>query len=196
MTPPAVTGADHPLRRVRRRRGLTLAVLADRSGLSVPFLSMVETGQRTLTRRDHVNALAAALEVTPAEIAPSTLAGSDEWAPSPAVPACPFPALSDQITVVRHRDLAAEFVSYVIRGDAYAAGAWLRRLARDHNVSPWLLLDQLAARQVGLPSVTAAMSPRAARRVNAQVVMTGKMSAAGQHTVRGEDGRERGVRGA
>jgi hypothetical protein len=32
---------------------------------------------------------------------------------------------------------------YVSRGDTYAAGAWLRRLARDPNVHPWLLLDQL-----------------------------------------------------
>ncbi len=35
------------------------------------------------------------------------------------------------------------------------------RLARDRSVSPWLLLDQLAARQAALPSLAAAMSPRA-----------------------------------
>lgn len=29
--------------------------------------------------------------------------------------------------------------------DTYAAGAWLRRMARDPGVSPWLLLDQLTA---------------------------------------------------
>jgi transcriptional regulator with XRE-family HTH domain len=157
MTPPA--GADHPLRRARRRRGLTLAVLAGMSGLSVPFLSMVETGQRTLARRDHVNALAAALRVTPAEIAPSTL-GSDEWAPAPPGPVSAFPALCDAITVARHRDLAAEFAGQVIRGDACAAGAWLRRLARDPSVSPWLLLDQLAARQASPAGVTTVLSSR------------------------------------
>ncbi len=27
----------------------------------------------------------------------------------------------------------------------YAAGAWLRRMARDPGVNPWLLLDQLTA---------------------------------------------------
>jgi transcriptional regulator with XRE-family HTH domain len=156
MRSPAVTGADHPLRRVRRRRGLTLAVLADRSGLSVPFLSMVENGQRALSRRDHVTALAAALRVTPAEIVPGAVPGSDEWAPSPAAPASPFPALRDGITMARHRDLAAEFTGYVSRGDTYAAGTWLRRLARDPGVSPWLLLDQLAVRQAGLPGVSAA----------------------------------------
>jgi hypothetical protein len=107
---------------------------------------MVETGRRRLTRRDHVNALAAALRVAPAEIAPNALAGSDEWAPSLAVSIHPFPALCDEITEARHRDLAAELTGYAVRGDTYAAGAWLRRLAREPGVSPWLLLDQLITR--------------------------------------------------
>jgi transcriptional regulator with XRE-family HTH domain len=142
--------ADHPLRRVRRRRGLTLAVLADLSGLSVAFLSMVENGQRALTRRGHVNALAAALRVAPAEIAPSTLPGSGEWGSPPPATARVFPVTGDEITAARHRDLAAELTSYVIRGDRYAAGVWLRRLARDPAVSPWLLLDQLITRETGV----------------------------------------------
>lgn len=83
MTRASAAIADHPLRRVRRKRGLTLVVLADLSGLSVPFLSMVENGQRSLSRRDHINALAAALRVAPAEIAPSTIPGFDEWAQVP-----------------------------------------------------------------------------------------------------------------
>jgi hypothetical protein len=53
--PLPVTGAEHPLRQVRRRRGMTTTVLADPSGLSPSFVSMVETGQRPLRRRDHVN---------------------------------------------------------------------------------------------------------------------------------------------
>ena len=36
-----------------------------------------------------------------------------------------------------------QLMSQVSRGDTYAAGAWLRRLARDPSVHPWLLLDQL-----------------------------------------------------
>ena len=115
------------------------------SGLSVPFLSMVENGQRTLRRRDHVNALAAALRVPPAEIAPSAIPGFDEWAPAPPVPASAFPPLSDEIAVARHRELAGQLIGYVSRGDTCAAGAWLRRMARDPSVSPWLLLDQLTA---------------------------------------------------
>ena len=50
--------------------------------------------------------------------------------------------------MARHRDLAAEFTGYVVQGDTYAAGVWLRRLARVPGVSPWLLLDQLITRQV------------------------------------------------
>lgn len=141
--PAPVAGAVHPLRRVRRRRGLTTTALADLAGLSQSFISMVETGQRPLRRRDDINALAAALRVPPAEIAPSISPGFDEWAPAPPVPACGFPPVSDDIAVARHRELAAQFMSRVSRGDTYAAGAWLRRLARDPNVNPWLLLDQL-----------------------------------------------------
>jgi transcriptional regulator with XRE-family HTH domain len=141
--PATAAWADHPLRRVRRRRGLTTTALADLAGLSPSFISMVETGQRSLRRRDDINALAAVLRVPPAEIAPGISPGFDEWAPALPAPAAVFPPLSDGITVARHRDLAAQLISQVSRGDTCAAGAWLRRLARDPNVHPWLLLDQL-----------------------------------------------------
>ncbi len=149
---PAV--AEHPLRRARRKRGLTLTALADLAGLSNSFLSMVETGQRPLRRRDHVNALARALRVSPAEIAPAAIPGFDEWAPASA-PACAFPPAGDDITMARHREPAGRFTGYVISGDTYAAGGWLRRLARDPAVNPWLLLDQLttAGKAVSGPSV-------------------------------------------
>jgi transcriptional regulator with XRE-family HTH domain len=143
-------GAEHPLRQARRRRGLTTTALADLAGLSQSFISMVETGQRPLRRRDDINALAAALRVPPAEIAPSISPAFDEWAPPLPAPASAFPPLSDDITVARHRELAAQFIKRVSRGDRYAAGVWLRRIARDPAVSPWLLLDQLTAPQTGL----------------------------------------------
>ncbi len=104
-----VARADHPLRRVRRRRGLTTTALADLAGLSPSFISMVETGQRPLRRRDDINALAAVLRVRPAEIAPSISPGFDEWAPAPPAPATAFPPLSDDIAVARHQELAAQF---------------------------------------------------------------------------------------
>ena len=141
--PAPVAGAVHPLRRVRRRRGLTTTALAGLAGLSPSFISMVETGQRPLRRRDHINALAAVLRVPPAEIAPGISAGFDEWAPAPSAPAPAFPPRGDDIAVARHQELAAQFMSQVSRGDRHAAGAWLRRLARDPGVHPWLLLDQL-----------------------------------------------------
>jgi transcriptional regulator with XRE-family HTH domain len=120
--------ADHPLRRQRRRRGLTLAVLADLSGLSTAFLSMVENGHRTLTRRDHINAVAAALRVAPGEIAPGTLPGTGEWALPPPPAALAFPAASDEITMARHRDLAADLIGQVSRGmparPGHGCAAW------------------------------------------------------------------------
>ena len=127
---PVLAPADSPLRRLRLRRGLTQAALAELSGLSGSFLSMVETGQRTLTRRDHVSAVAAALRVPPAELAPSMIPGLDEWAPASSGSAPAFPASSDEITVTRHAYLAVEFIAHVARGDTYAAGTWLRRTAR------------------------------------------------------------------
>lgn len=56
------------LRTARLRRGMTLRTLAGLSGLSVGFLSMVENGQRHLDRTSHINALAEALQVAPAEL--------------------------------------------------------------------------------------------------------------------------------
>jgi transcriptional regulator with XRE-family HTH domain len=138
--------ADHPLRQVRRRRGLTQVELAGLAGMSYCYISMIECGRRRLRRRDHINALAAALRVPPAEIAPGTVPGFDEWAPASS-PASAFPAASDEIAMARHRELAGRFIGYVSQGDTFAAGAWLRRMARDPDVNPWLLLDQLTTRE-------------------------------------------------
>jgi transcriptional regulator with XRE-family HTH domain len=147
------TGTDHPLCRVRLRRGLTQVELAGLAGLCSSYVSMIETGQRPLRRRDHVNALAAVLKVPPAEIAPSMISGSDEWAPAPP-PACAFPPAGDDLTIARHRELAGRFIGHVISGDSYAAGAWLRRLARDPDVNPWLLLDQLTITPHAVPGLS------------------------------------------
>lgn len=148
-----VTGADHPLRLVRLRRGLTQVELAGLAGLASSYISMIERGRRGLTRRDHVNALAAALRVAPAEIAPSMIAGSGEWAPAPP-PACAFPPARDDLIMARHRELAGRFIGHVISGDICAAGAWLRRMARDPAVNPWLLLDQLTTAQHAVPGLS------------------------------------------
>lgn len=138
-------GDDHPLRKLRRRRGLTQVELAGLAGLSCSYISMIERGHRALNRRDHINAVAAALRVSPSELAPSTISGLYEWAPASSGSAPAFTAGADEITVTRHAHLAREFIAHVARGDTYAAGRWLRRTARDPSVNPWLLLDQLTA---------------------------------------------------
>ena len=107
---------------MRRRRGLTQVELAGLAGLSFSYISMIECGRRTLTRRDHVNALAAALRVPPAEIAPSMSPGSDEWAPASSAPASAFLPVVSDIAAGRYRELAGQLIGYVSRGDTYTAG--------------------------------------------------------------------------
>jgi transcriptional regulator with XRE-family HTH domain len=58
------------LRELREQRRMTQTVLADFSGLSTSFLSMVERGQRPLNRYTDIIALASALRVPPTELAP------------------------------------------------------------------------------------------------------------------------------
>lgn len=67
----------HPLRRVRLCRGMTLATLAGLSGLSAPYLCMIENSQRELCRQSHVQALATALRVPPVDLIPWALHGPD-----------------------------------------------------------------------------------------------------------------------
>lgn len=62
---------DHPgtqLRRIRRARGRSLDVVAGLAGISAPYLSRIERGERALDRRSLIAALARALDVTPADI--------------------------------------------------------------------------------------------------------------------------------
>ena len=105
-------------------------------GIDPAFLWHLNSeADRALSRRDHVNALALALRVSPAEIAPAAIPGLDEWASAPP-PTCAFPQAGDDITVARHRERAGRFIGYVISGDTYAAGAWLRRCASAPATTP------------------------------------------------------------
>ena len=45
MTRASAAGADHPLRQVRLRRGLTQVELAGLAGLSYSYISMIECGR-------------------------------------------------------------------------------------------------------------------------------------------------------
>ena len=67
---PQPAGLGARLRQLREQRRMTQSALADFSGLSESFLSMVERGQRSLNRYSDIIALAAALRVPPAELAP------------------------------------------------------------------------------------------------------------------------------
>lgn len=55
----AVSGDQriHPLRRARRRRGMSLTTLAGFVDLSPAFLSLIENGKRELRRKSHVLAV-------------------------------------------------------------------------------------------------------------------------------------------
>lgn len=64
--PPDGLGAR--LRTARNARGWTITELADRTGLSKSFLSMVERDLRTLSQRAHLHAVADALEVSLSEL--------------------------------------------------------------------------------------------------------------------------------
>jgi transcriptional regulator with XRE-family HTH domain len=129
------------LRTARLRRGMTQTVLADLACISPTFVSMVETGQRPLARVWDVIALADVLRVSPLY-----LAGGCDDGPAPGRPTTrtvPFPARCDQITLTRHQRLARQLI-HLAAQDARATGDWLRRLARDPTISPWLLLDHLS----------------------------------------------------
>jgi transcriptional regulator with XRE-family HTH domain len=129
------------LRTLRLRRGIPLAVLGGLSGVTPSFLSMVENGHRELRRWSDILALASALEASPLYLAFGNPETPGARAPSPM----PFPAGPDAVTLRRHERLARELAGLLAHGDGRAAGDWLRRLAREPSVSPWLLIDQLAS---------------------------------------------------
>jgi transcriptional regulator with XRE-family HTH domain len=150
------------LRSLRLRRGMSQTALAGLARMSPAFVSMVETGQRSLRSADHILALADVLRVSPFYLAD----GRDDG-PAPARPptgTVPFPPRCDRITLARHQQLARQLIQLAAQ-DGRATGDWLRRLARDPTVSPWLLLDHLApllAAQHGPP----ATAPLAAARTS------------------------------
>ena len=132
------------LRAARLRRGMSQTALAGLARVSPAYISMIETGQRQLTRLRDVAALADALQVSPLY-----LADGRDGAPVPgpaALRTAPFPARCDPITLSRHQQLARHY-AHLARTDAHATGNWLRRLAREPAVNPWLLIDQLTTLQ-------------------------------------------------
>jgi transcriptional regulator with XRE-family HTH domain len=66
------------IRQIRHARGKSLSVIAGLAGISTPYLSMIERGQRALDRRSLIVALADALEVAPSEIIGTAVATPGE----------------------------------------------------------------------------------------------------------------------
>lgn len=56
------------LRRIRHAQGKSLAVVAGLAGISISYLSRLESGERALDRCSHILALANALNVATSEI--------------------------------------------------------------------------------------------------------------------------------
>ncbi len=138
------------LRALRLRRGLSQTALAGLAGISPAFVSMIETGQRGLTRASDILALADVLRVSPLYLADGR---DDSPAPARRGPGTvPFPARPDPITLDRHQQLARQFIQLTAQDDGRAAGDWLRRLAREPAVNPWLLIDQVARLQTSRAS--------------------------------------------
>jgi DNA-binding XRE family transcriptional regulator len=79
LTMPEIEAASPGLvvRAARIRRGWTLTMLASRAGYSTAYLSHIENGQRPLSSLRTVLALATALGVPPARLAPQLSVDSD-----------------------------------------------------------------------------------------------------------------------
>jgi transcriptional regulator with XRE-family HTH domain len=60
----------HLVRAARRRRGWSQSMLADRAGLSIAYLSLIENGKRPLASLRTIRRLATALHVSPAQLVP------------------------------------------------------------------------------------------------------------------------------
>lgn len=67
-------------RMIRRRRGLSLQVVADLAGIGKSYLSMLETGQRRFDDRVLINNVAAALGCSPVDITGEPYAPADRAA--------------------------------------------------------------------------------------------------------------------
>lgn len=138
------------LRTLRLRRGMSQVALAELACISPALVSMVENGQRTLSRADYIFALADALRVSPRYL---TEGREDAPTGRPAPQTIRFPTGCDPIVLARHQQRAREFIR-LAHQDGRATGDWLRRLAREPTVSPWLLIDQVAILYAARPGLT------------------------------------------
>ncbi len=120
------------VREVRAWRGVSLTAAAGLAGISAPYLSMIERGQRPVTKRATLEALARALQVSPSELtgrpyAPPDAQSSDmntallvmenalecyELGIDPNVPVRPWPEIKSDIERVRDlRHVSADYAA-------------------------------------------------------------------------------------
>lgn len=129
------------LRRIRRSQGMSLDVLAGRSTLSKSFLSRVERGERSLEKRSHLSAVAAALDCSIADLLGEPL---EPVGPTRQASVAGIPAL--------RRALHAYSIGHVETPGAQPIDAlrtrahdlWLSRLA-SKPVDTWRILPGLIA---------------------------------------------------
>jgi transcriptional regulator with XRE-family HTH domain len=133
---PARDDSGVRLRTARLRRGMTQTVLADLACISPAFVSMVETGERELTRVCDLVALADVLRVSPLYLADgregTPAAGRRPPRPAPTPPRWPATSNSPASSSSTPKQMAAP--------PGTGCAAW----PANPPCTPWLLLDQLA----------------------------------------------------
>jgi transcriptional regulator with XRE-family HTH domain len=138
---PARDDAGVRLRTARLRRGMTQIALAEMACVSASFVSMVETGQRELTRVCDIVALADALRVSPLYLAD----GWDDHLP----PGSGRPGrCRSRLAVIRSRWPGTRSSPVSSSGSpgrtAVPPGTGCADWPASPASIPWLLLDQLA----------------------------------------------------
>jgi transcriptional regulator with XRE-family HTH domain len=72
-----IAAMRYAIREIREKKGLTQQQVADRAGLTMPFISMLERGKRRMNE-DNLQAIADALDVNPRDLYQSDMAQFDQ----------------------------------------------------------------------------------------------------------------------
>lgn len=107
---PEASEIGRRVRAIRRRRGLSLEVVAGLAGISKPYLSQLETGRRRFERRSLVENLANALgcsvvDLTGQPYLPSDRASAEALATLPAISVALYDATLTDVPDIPARDI-------------------------------------------------------------------------------------------
>lgn len=125
-------------RMIRRRRGLSLEVVAGLAGITAQYLSMLERGLRGFNRRGLLDDLAAALTCSVADLTgqpylPLDRATADAMATVPSielaihdctldnVPDIPARPVAELVTLARHANMQCDETQYALAGRDFGA---------------------------------------------------------------------------